>query len=341
MPWAPSPELARQADLVLQDLFPGLAKDLTDAEREIEADHVMRGMLLTGQHLSEVRKRKAEIIQAFAEALLSDVLFPIRRLGQLNEESGAWASEWLTTRLEQICGGYVRSLADFSNRLGLPSAAAGAAQEEASRLFPQIKGRLHLLLEKAINEDKLLKMGSASAAVTSNAEVKELEQKFKILWSAPQAERDFHDSVSEVKVGSLLFVDVDHFKEINTRFTEATVDRTILTAIQHLLRQGVLGRGTAYRQGGEEFLVLLPNQTKPEAQLFAERLCDEVRATPFSIDEETVHTTVSVGVAGWPDDGGDFASVLQAANDAEHAAKKEGRDRVCVHGEVAARDGDE
>ena len=84
---------------------------------------------------------------------------------------------------------------------------------------------------------------------------KEHEQKFGILLSARQAERDFTDAVAEAKKWgnpvAILFVDVDRFKALNERWTNATVDEAILPGVQKLLAKLVQGRGEAYRHGGE------------------------------------------------------------------------------------------
>jgi hypothetical protein len=86
---------------------------------------------------------------------------------------------------------------------------------------------------------------------------REREQKFGILLSPRQAERDFGDVVAKAREHensvAVLFVDLDHFKTLNARWTNATVDETLLPAAQRLLAKLVQGRGDAYRHGGEEF----------------------------------------------------------------------------------------
>jgi diguanylate cyclase with GGDEF domain len=93
---------------------------------------------------------------------------------------------------------------------------------------------------------------------------KEREQKFGILLSPRQAERDFADEVAKAREHgnpvAVLFVDIDHFKMLNATWTNATVDETLLPAVQWLLAKLVQGRGDAYRHGGEEFLLIMPNR---------------------------------------------------------------------------------
>jgi len=164
---------------------------------------------------------------------------------------------------------------------------------------------------------------------------RELEQKFRILYSPAQAHRDFDRWVSEAagvtgySVG-VVFLDVDDFKRYNTTFTESVVDRTLLSEIQRLVYGMCLHRGAAYRYGGKDLLVLLPNSALDEASGFAEKVCAEVAEHQFLIEEQTVRVTISVGVAVWPIHGGTLEAVIERANLEERQAKQQGKNRVCV-----------
>lgn len=164
---------------------------------------------------------------------------------------------------------------------------------------------------------------------------RELEQKFKILYSLAQAQRDFDAWVSEAaefngySVG-VIFLDVDDFKQLNSTFTESVVDRTLLPDLQRIVADLCLHRGGAYRHGGEELLFLLPNCHLDETATFAEKLRRQIEATPFRVDGEPLRITVSVGVATWPLHGATLATVIERANREEQTAKKLGKNRVSV-----------
>jgi diguanylate cyclase (GGDEF)-like protein len=164
---------------------------------------------------------------------------------------------------------------------------------------------------------------------------KELEQKFKILFSPAQAPVDFAEWISaegpDVQV-AIMFVDIDHFKALNSRLSETVVDETVLPEFQRFLELCVRHRGCAYRQGGEEFVIILPNHTQAEAVVFAERLRATTEGRLFTARSQEVRLTISVGVATFPTDGSTFAEVVHEANLAEHAAKSAGRNRVVVAG---------
>lgn len=160
---------------------------------------------------------------------------------------------------------------------------------------------------------------------------RELEQKFKILFSVGQAAADFNDWLVQdggATSVALVFIDIDNFKPFNTAHTETLIDQSLLPDVQRQLATAVGRRGHAYRYGGEEFVIALPQHTKAEAVAFAERVRQQIAAHSFSVGASQVRITVSAGVAAYPDDGATFREVLGAANLAEHRAKDAGRNRV-------------
>ena len=169
--------------------------------------------------------------------------------------------------------------------------------------------------------------------------VKELEQKFKILFSAGQAAADFaawtadHEHSIPIVV---LFIDIDNFKSMNSMLGETVVDDTLLPAFQRFLELSCRHRGFAYRQGGEEFVITLPNHTPREGADFAERLRAETEAKSFTVGSQDIRLTISVGVASSPGNGSTYVEVVRAANVAEHSAKDAGRNRVVIAEPIGA-----
>jgi len=161
---------------------------------------------------------------------------------------------------------------------------------------------------------------------------KELEQKFKILLSPSQEQKDFDlwkIDAEEFKYQiGVLFIDIDNFKELNSKYTEIIIDKTILVESQLFLKQLTRQRGEAYRHGGEEFVVILPNYNFNEATEFAEKLRIAFEDKTFIVNGNEERFTVSIGVALWPCHGNNFLEVLAAANGAENQAKKTGRNKV-------------
>lgn len=181
---------------------------------------------------------------------------------------------------------------------------------------------------------RLTGLGSATQGALENRYLRpvgtELEQKFQILCSVPQEQRDFDRWTAEAadhsgdSIGAI-FLDIDNFKQINSRFTETVVDRTVLPAFHRFFRDLCRQRGAAYRHGGEEILVLPPNHGLEETKSFGEKLRGLLEVHRFEVDAQAVCLTVSVGVAAWPQHGNSFAAVIEAARAASRSRRGEAR----------------
>ena len=92
-------------------------------------------------------------------------------------------------------------------------------------------------------------------------------------------------------------VDIDHFKSVNDTFGHAAGDEALI-AIANVLKRTSEGKGTAYRYGGEEMCVLLPNFDSGEAVGLAERARRQIAALKFETVKREV--TASFGVRRLP-----------------------------------------
>ncbi|WP_275099233.1 sensor domain-containing diguanylate cyclase [Sedimenticola hydrogenitrophicus] len=132
---------------------------------------------------------------------------------------------------------------------------------------------------------------------------------------------------------SCLFIDADHFKQINDRHGHGAGDR-VLRELALRVKECLRLSDIAIRFGGEEFTLLLPQTGAAEAGNLAERIRDRIQAKPVALHGgETVAVTISIGVAALrPDDDGDSQAIgqrlLDDADRALYAAKSSGRNRV-------------
>jgi diguanylate cyclase (GGDEF)-like protein len=127
---------------------------------------------------------------------------------------------------------------------------------------------------------------------------------------------------------SALMLDVDSFKAFNDTYGHPNGDQ-LLRRIAGVLHNNVRTVDHLGRYGGEEFLVILPETTKDDACRLAERIRSEVEAhATVTIDEVTVHRTVSVGVASYPEDALNPAELVQRADEALYRAKRAGKNCV-------------
>lgn len=126
---------------------------------------------------------------------------------------------------------------------------------------------------------------------------------------------------------SVVIADIDHFKQVNERLGHARGD-TVLQEVGRCVEAASRRIDTVARTGGEEFAVILPDADEHQAYLAAERLLRELRDR-FHGRPEAV--TLSVGIATFPAHGTEIDRLLRSADEAMHAAKALGRDRVVLY----------
>jgi diguanylate cyclase (GGDEF)-like protein/PAS domain S-box-containing protein len=122
----------------------------------------------------------------------------------------------------------------------------------------------------------------------------------------------------------LLFLDLDKFKHINDSLGHAVGDQ-LLQAVAERLVHCVRTSDTVSRHGGDEFVILLADERRPQdAALAAEKILLAL-SLPFRIDGQELHTSTSIGISVFPLDGMDAAALIKNADTAMYHAKERGR----------------
>jgi diguanylate cyclase (GGDEF)-like protein len=120
---------------------------------------------------------------------------------------------------------------------------------------------------------------------------------------------------------SLVMIDIDHFKRYNDTKGHLAGDE-LLRKMCELFKEAVREEDVIFRYGGEEFVIYLAHTDKPGAALVAERIS--------SVINLYMPTTVSMGVATFPDDGTDLEELVSKADGALYKAKETGRNKICL-----------
>jgi diguanylate cyclase (GGDEF)-like protein len=131
---------------------------------------------------------------------------------------------------------------------------------------------------------------------------------------------------------SVVLADFDLLRDVNNRYGHLMGDQMI-RRVADAIRTSLREYDVPARFGGDEFVVLMPETTLPEAMSVAERIRREVESIVLKSGEGSVPASVSIGVALFPAHGRTASDLLAAADRAVYKAKALGRNRVCAFAE--------
>ncbi len=151
--------------------------------------------------------------------------------------------------------------------------------------------------------------------------------------------RHFHERLEqEIARGSrfgsrfsLIMLDIDLFKAYNDIYGHLAGDK-ILRSIGGIIKGSIRNLDMAFRYGGEEFAIILPEAWFDDACKVAERIRQTIAS---KLSGKATPMTVSLGVASWPADGVMAEEIISCADMALYRAKQTGRNRTCLSSEVA------
>ena len=123
---------------------------------------------------------------------------------------------------------------------------------------------------------------------------------------------------------AVIFLDLDHFKNINDSLGHATGD-SLLQSVSKRLLASVRKTDTVSRQGGDEFVILLSEIANPGAAAASARKILHSLSGPHSVGGLNLHIDGSIGISVYPGDGEDAQSLIKSADTAMYHAKEHGR----------------
>jgi diguanylate cyclase (GGDEF)-like protein len=136
--------------------------------------------------------------------------------------------------------------------------------------------------------------------------------------AAAEADRE-HSGVA------VLFLDLDNFKQVNDTLGHNYGDQLLVKVVERL-RNCLREADTISRQGGDEFIVLLPHSHDVRVIGGVAEHIVQAFADPFEIESYSINTTFSIGISLYPDDSREFDALLKNADTALYQSKDSGRD---------------
>lgn len=218
----------------------------------------------------------------------------------------------------------------------------GQFREDTVFLHHADRHRVPVLVRAMPMRDASGVIVGAIEVFSDNSEVFEAQQRITELAQASQhdqltgvgnrqlAEAKVHSALLEMHAIALhygvLFIDVDHFKEVNDRYGHAVGDRVLIVVAQ-TLAVNLRGTDVVARWGGEEFIAVVRVETLGQLQAVAEKLRRLVSASTMEIGGVTIGVTVSIGATLVTDEDS-VAAVVARADGLMYRSKGEGRNRT-------------
>ena len=127
------------------------------------------------------------------------------------------------------------------------------------------------------------------------------------------------------KVG-VLFIDLDHFKNVNDSYGHDVGDQ-LLIEIANELKNCIRSNDTVVRHGGDEFIIITAVENNQDITILTNRLLNKIHQ-PFHIDQEEIQISASIGISVYPDDGTSLDELIKDADKAMYKAKNQGKNQL-------------
>ncbi len=141
------------------------------------------------------------------------------------------------------------------------------------------------------------------------------------------ANRLFSQALRYNRPASLLMIDSDNLKAVNDAHGHEAGNK-LLRLLAKCIETELRHTDVLARYGGDEFVVLLPEATADRALEVAQRIIKAVASTPLETEGKRIDSSVSIGIASYPDDGRSIDAIQGRADRAMYLAKEQGRNRA-------------
>jgi len=282
----------REAELLLSSIVFENSQEsifITDSKKKIiKANQAFT--LVTGYELDEVVGQTP----SFLKSGRHDTLFYTKMFEEINT-TGAWQGEIWNKRKD---GTIYPSLQSIS-----------AVYDENKKLIRYVSILTDISIQKAYEQQ--LYDHAHRDTLTGLPNRLYFEQRFdQTLLRAQYMQQNF----------ALFFIDLNRFKEVNDTMGHDIGD-LLLTTVANALKEGVRAEDLVARLGGDEFVVILATiSNSDEAIKIARHLMDKAQQT-IQLEEHTLHPSLSIGIAIYPDHGIERSVLLRCADEAMYYAK--------------------
>ena len=195
------------------------------------------------------------------------------------------------------------------------------------RFYPE---DIEMVMNMARQASVVIENAQLYAQAKERANTDELTGLFNHRYFHQRMDEDIARSARFGEIFSLLTIDLDFFKTYNDVHGHLYGDKILRIVAEHI-KNNIRGIDLAFRYGGDEFSVILPQVSTDNAVKVAERIR---LSFANELDTKGMPVSCSIGVAGWPTDGVMREEVIQASDAALYFAKQNGKNQVRIASEV-------
>ncbi len=192
----------------------------------------------------------------------------------------------------------------------------------------QTEKRLRYVNERL--QSQLIEIGLLQSKLREQAIRDPLTNLFNRRYLEETLDRELARAGRESYPVCIIMVDLDHFKQTNDSYGHDAGDQ-VLRALANMLAEQSRRGDFACRYGGEEFVIVMPNISQRTAYERARKLRRCLKSLQISYECHSLTTTISMGIASFPENGETRQALLRASDRAMYAAKQAGRDYILTY----------
>jgi len=315
-------------DELAKEMLPAMARALNISRASLMLQDSGGGELITqftypkpkGELRADLRLTVDNPIVAWLEKESRPLA--LKQIDSIPEFKGLWQAEkekLATSQLEVLCP--IKSRGRLIGILALGGKRSGRLySHEDIDLVVRLAGQASVIIENA----------QLYTQATIRANTDGLTGLYNHRHFHERMEQEISRGARFGTIFSVIMLDIDLFKVYNDVYGHLAGDQVLLK-IGELIKSSVRGLDMAFRYGGEEFTVILPEARLDDAYKVAERIRKTIETKTSS---KAMPLTVSLGVATWPSDGVTREEVIGCADEALYRAKQTGRNRTCLSSDI-------
>jgi diguanylate cyclase (GGDEF)-like protein len=128
---------------------------------------------------------------------------------------------------------------------------------------------------------------------------------------------------------AICMIDADGLKKINDQHGHFA-GTELIRQVAAMIAANIRSCDICARYGGDEFVIMFNESSKQEVVAAVERIVHGMATTPFDFEGVTLSTTLSAGLAGYPEDGEDVRTVMANSDEAMYVSKRSGKNRLTI-----------